>query len=832
MKSVNKDEFFFRNKQFRQNFVLSGSSWIYMKHCAFFLLLLLPVVGKGQSITGSVSGYMSDSISKEPLAFASMAILDQEDKIVNGSLTDERGAFKVSGLTPGAYRLQFSYVGYPTRVISSFELTNKNPDKNLGTLFISPTATLLEEIQVIGEAALIEARPDKIVYNAEQDLTTRGGDASDVLRKVPLLGVDIDGNVSLRGSENVQILINGKPSGIFNGNVGDALKMFPADQIKSVEVITSPSAKYDGEGTAGIVNIVTRKKNVEGIAGSIDITGGTRNNRLNGNINYGKGRFELNASSGGHYNWPNTGRSVFLREQFGDVNSQILQNGQNRGTRLGFRNFLGMSYRIDDSQTLRSEVSYRGHDSENTQSMFSNYFLSDVKEDSYLRTTDRHTARGGWDFELEYEKKFEKPEQTFSISGQLDLDKDKNYSNYLVDYILPEATPEVLQQANNLGAGTEWVLQADYQHPLTNAIKVETGVKATWQEEVNDFIFNENFGGEWNTDPGRTDIFTYDQNVYAAYLSTNIKIGKQYAIIAGARFEGTDIHGRFKTFAGDFANDYSNLLPNVTISKKLGEFNLVKVSYNQRIQRPRQRNVNPFIEYNDNRDISYGNPYLLPENVHQVELGTNWFIHKHMLNVSIFGRHSSQVIENLLIITPEGISESTFQNFGERDAIGMNVFTSINFTEKFTARGGIDVNFWKANGLVSGTPLKTTGYDYSGRLNITWNLSKTIRVEGFGFFRSPTITVQGRTPNWSMMSFGVRKEWPKQKLSLGINITEPFRENLNFIREFSSDSFYQYSNQQRPVRSFGISLGYRFGKLDFKDRSKRSQGMDGGFEGE
>lgn len=804
-----------------------------MKHLFFFLFLSLSFVGFSQGITGSISGIVADSISKEPIIYSSVALIGPDGSIVNGSLTDDKGGFRIASIPSGRYQLQFSYVGYPTKMIAEAEITNRQPDVILGTLYVSPSTTLLEEIQIVGEAALIEARPDKIVYNAEQDLTTRGGDASDVLRKVPLLAVDIDGNVSLRGSDNVRILINGKPSGIFNGSVADALKMFPADQIKSVEVITSPSARYDGEGTAGIVNIVTKKKNVEGLAGSVEVTGGTRNNRLNTNINYGKGRFDLNASIGGHYNWPTIGRSIFNREQFGEVNSLIAQNGENRGSRLGFRNFLGMTYRIDESQTVRGEISYRGHTNESEQNMLSNYFESDFLIDSYDRITNRNTSRGGWDWELEYEKTFKTPDQALTISGQLDIDTDKNLSTYEVNYLEPESTPSILQEADNFGDGKEWVFQMDYVHPFSKQVKLETGLKGTWQEDINDFSFFEDINGSWVEDPEQTDKFTYDQNIYAAYASVNWQFPLEINLIAGARFEATEVNGRFRTFHGDFANDYSNLLPNVTLSKKLGEYNQIKASYNQRIQRPGQRNVNPFIEYNDNRDISYGNPLLLPEKVHQVELGSNWFINKHMLNISVFGRHAEQVIENLLIISPEGISESTFQNFGTRDALGMNIFTSINLNEKFTLRGGIDFNFWKANGLVSGVPLETTGYDYSGRLNITWNISKTIRAEGYGFFRSPTITVQGRTPNWSNMSFGIRKEWPKQRLSLGINIVEPFRENMNFIREFSSDTFYQYSNQQRPVRSFGLSLGYRFGKLDFKEKnSRRNQGMDPGFEGE
>src|SRR5688572_26458804 len=323
--------------------------------------------GDQPRITGSVSGRLIDTITRAPIEYAAVGLIDAlTDKVVNGMITDEKGEFRISELRPGEYNLQISFMGYAARVIPGIRITLSKPDYAAGIIELTPESKLLEEIRISGEAALIESRPDKIIYNAERDITSAGGDASDVLRKVPLLTIDFDGNVSLRGSENVRILINGRPSGIFNASVADALKMMPADQIKSVEVITSPSAKYDGEGTAGIINIITKKKTIEGLAGSVELTGGTRSNRGNVNMNYGKGRLGLNASGGGHYSWPAEGTTTFRREEFGNATPSLLtQDGFNTSSRLGYRFNAGAEYNINGFSTLTSSLSLRGHYTDN-----------------------------------------------------------------------------------------------------------------------------------------------------------------------------------------------------------------------------------------------------------------------------------------------------------------------------------------------------------------------------------------------------------------------------------------------------------------------------------
>ena len=803
-----------------------------MLRLLLILLIAIPLTGSGQrngtpgaanSITGSITGILMDSVTRTPVEYAAIGILDAATgKVLNGGISDGRGVFRVIELPLQKYRVQISFIGYAAKVISNVELTPQKPDFDCGLILLAPESQLLEEVRVLGEAALIEAKPDKIVYNAERDVTSAGGDASDVLRKVPLLTVDLDGNVSLRGSENVKILINGRPSAMFSSNVADALKMMPADQIKSVEVITSPSAKYDGEGTAGIINIITRKKNIEGLAGSVDLTAGTRHHRGNGNINYGKGRLGVNISGGGHYSRPQTGETTFRREESIDATTSLLtQDGVSESSRLGFRTNAGLEYNINAFNAISSSFSYRGHENKRINTVSSLYEVESEIIDTYERLVNGKTSRTGWDWETDYKLSFPVKDKEWSIAVEVDHDDNNSDFEYDQNYFIPAGLLPIIESNLNEGDNLELTIQTDYTHPFSERFKLETGLKGTLRQIKSDFHFNtyDPDLNQWVTDPERTDIFHYDQNVYAGYGSASMQLGEKINLIAGVRLEFTGLKGEFEFFDNPFENEYLNVLPSVTLSKKMGQFNLIKVSYNQRIQRPNQRHINPFIEYNDNRDISYGNPSLFPELVHQVEFGTTFFVKGSMLNITVFGRRTEDLIENLLTINEEGVSESTYYNFGRRSAAGTNVFGSVNIGEKFSVRGGVDVNAWQTEGEFEDKSLTNTGFDYSGRINLTWSISETLRMEGFSYFRSPSSTVQGKNPSWSIMSFGVKKVLFKKRLSIGVNFTEPFRENIAFIREIEGEGFYQYSRALRPMRSFGVNAGYRFGKLDFKERT-------------
>ncbi|MEO5905472.1 MAG: outer membrane beta-barrel family protein, partial [Saprospiraceae bacterium] len=554
-----------------------------------------------------------------------------------------------------------------------------------------------------------------------------------------------------------------------------------------------------------------------------DLTAGTRTHRGNVNFNYGKGRFGFHLSGGGHYNRPHEGETYLEREELGTHPSILRQEGINIGSRLGYRGNSGIEFNVNEISSLNATFSMRNFENKNESTLASVYTVDNVLFDKYERFADGVSGRNGWDAEIDYKiNPGEKRE--WSVAFKVDHDVNKTDYTYNQDYKYPIGLESTLEENHNSRNNMEITAQTDLVQPLSKSLVLETGIKGTLRQLESDFSFNL-FDPDlevWNEDPVRTDIFYYDQNVYAGYASMTFGFGKSISLITGARYELTTLKGSFEEFDSPFENEYSNVLPNLTLAAKVGEYNQLKASYTQRIQRPSQRHVNPFIEYTDNRDISFGNPSLFPELIHQVELGSTFFINGSMISTFVFGRRTEDLIENLLTINDNGVSESTYYNFGKKSAIGINVFGSLNIGD-LSLRGGFDVNAFEVEGNFGNEFLSNTGHDFNGRMNITWAISGTFRVEGFSFYQSPTYTVQGRTPNWTMMGFGLKKEFLKRRLILGLNFTEPFRENNILIRELESSDFYQYSRTSRPVRSFGINLGYRFGKLDFKERSGKKK---------
>lgn len=816
--------------------------------------------GGAPSITGNISGSLVDSTSGTPIEFATVVLVDaRSKKQIDGGLTDENGDFKLSEVKLGTYNLTFSFMGYETKTISNITLTKAKPDVKIKSINLTATGVTLDAVEVVEEQSLIENKIDRLVYNAEKDVTSIGGDASDILRNVPLLSVDLDGNVSLRGSNNVRILINGKPSTIFSGSPGEALQNIPADQIKSVEVITTPTARYDGEGTAGIVNIITKKKTIDGFTGSVSTAIGNTNSRANANLNYARGRFGLNASVGGYFSWPLDNPNLFIRENL--INGQLStlrQEGNSRGFGYGPRGRIGGFYDFNAYNSINTSLSFRGRggDSENTINARSiNPALG--LDQTYDRISETSRLGGGFDWTTDYTKKFKTPDQelifAFQVSGNTSIDDATIFQE---DVVGNDASLFRDERNENDGLNLEYTTQLDYIHPFSKKVKMEMGVKAILREIDSDYQYEERLSADEDfvIDPNRTDKFFYDQDVYAGFLSFNFNLGDKWGFVAGARYEKTDISGEFRTFESSFTNEYENILPSFIVSRKLGKTSTIKASYTKRIQRPSLRFINPYLQIEDSRNISFGNPNIDPEIADQYEIGFNTFIKGLVLNASVFYRETNDVIENFLdvayldengdVVTsfaktaftdeiissylndtgePE-VSFTTYRNIATNRSVGFNLFASKSFFKrKLTLRGSFNLNTYDAEGMIGDQDLSATAVIWSSRGGFTLSLPKDFRIEGSYFYRSPTQTLQGTNLSFRYASIGMNKQFSK-RVSLGFSIFSPFNKFLTFESEFRTDDFYQLNRRDRQFRSFRLNFGYKFGKLNFKQpRQRRSK---------
>jgi len=793
-------------------------------------------VGGGSSIVGKVSGTLVDSVSKKPLDYASVSIFRATGSSpINGVLTDEKGGFKIDGIHPGSYKLRITYVGYPDKFVTGVVTTDSKPDKNVGVVLLASSSKQLKGVEVTGTAALVENKIDKIVYNAEKDLTAAGGNATDVLQKVPLVAVDINGNVSLRGDQNVRVLINGKPSGATSASLSDVLKTIPADQIKSIEVITSPSAKYDAEGSAGIINIITKQKNMSGISGSVSGGIGTRQNNGNFNLNYNKNRFNLSINAGGNFTWPQTSLTTFNNEIHGvdslgnPTHTATASNGSTYLKRHGGIGNISAGYDFNAFNNLHTNIRLNqgGFDPTSTTQYGFTDFITPDSSRLYNSRSKSHNTFGGFDWNLDYTHKFKKEGEELDISTQW------SHSKIVTDYtsLYFNAPSTNANSQNNIdGLNNEYTLQVDYTLPVNKVFKLESGGK----EIIRRLSSNSELFKPSTTSPNgfvlddvNSSNYSYHQNVTAAYTVLTITLPKDYSILAGARDEITSIRGDSESPNQPSVPPYSynTFIPSLTLQKKLTSTQTIKLTYSKRITRPSLQFLNPFINASNNLAQTQGNPSLSPEVSQTVELGYTTFIGSSVINLSAYYKHTQGLIENIvepLIGLPGTLS--TFQNAATNNSLGGSFFGSVNPIKILTLRASINVYTYNPTPFAQyAADFTNTGthVQYNAFAAATFNFPSGIIFEMFAVENSPRYTLQGSSPSFSILGAGLRKQILKKKASIGINTLEPFNKYKHFDTDISSPGFSQRSTFAFPFRSVGLTFSYSFGKTTFSNPQQK-----------
>ena len=765
-------------------------------------------------IKGNIVGKVLNSETKAPLEFANISLSNfRWNKIVEGTITDEKGRFQIDNVRSGKYRISISFIGYDTKEID-FELTKRKPDIRLSDILLVANSEMLSEVKIEDEKPIYESKIDKIVYNAENDVNEGLTDATDVLRKAPLLSVDLDGNVELRGSKNIKFLMNGKASTFLTGDLASALKMIPSDQIKSVEIITSPGAKYDGEGDAGIVNIITKKKLIDGYKATIDGSAGSRVNKNGYNVTLGKGRLSLSASGSINYSWPREGIVNYYRKDWDDSGINILTNdGVSESQWIGFWGGTNLYYEINAYNSISSNISFSGRNTPSKNTTDYNYVSWNSNLDtSYQSVTDSEKDIKKIEWTTDYTKTFDKEGQELSISVQIggrlkDEDTDLSENDGLIE----------LQNIND-EKNLEQTFQVDYIYPI-NDHKIEIGGK----------VINRNQEMQYTTTAEDmfyklpTEVFNYNQLVSASYVSTQFQLPSDFGLKGGVRHEMTNINGNWKNNSQDeFEDSYHNILPSLTLSKTFELGKSLKLSYSSRISRPSSRYINTNTSRTNNKNLTIGNPNLTPSKAQQIEIGYNSFGRKYQGSYYIYYKQSKNLIESFLRVQGD-TSITTYENIGNSTRYGFNYYGSIKF-DNITFRGGLNLySYQSEDSRFTNNDRSVILYNYN--FGITLSLKNNWKAEGFGFARSPSQTIQGSSTSFSMMSFGIKKEFKNKRGSIGVRLIEPFAKNGNKIwtTELNGDNFYQISERITKFTSIGISFKYTFGKLNFKSNQKRSK---------
>jgi outer membrane receptor protein involved in Fe transport len=778
---------------------------------------------------------------KTPVEFASVALEDKTTKkIVNGATTDAKGAFEIQNVVAGNYKIIVSFVGFSDKTIENVVVTKGN-DLNVGTIQLASNSKTLNEVTVSSTKSLIEEKVDRTIYNADKDISSKGGDASDVLRKVPMLTVDLEGNVSIRGSSNIKVLINNKPSTIMASSVADALKQIPADMIQTVEVITSPSSKYDAEGSTGIINIITKKNNLEGYFLSVDLGVGNRASMLGLQGSVRKGKF--GATLGGHgramYN-----KSTITSDQTTTINlieKLTKQVAEAKDNPLHGRYNIGFDYDIDKKQSLSGGVRFGIRNFARTQNQSTELFKNSLFESKQNRAIDTKELSNSVDLNVDYIHIY-KPQQELSISTQYSRN---NLSNYIVRSNLDLAGLIQNKAKNdNLNLNQETTFQLDYQTPIGANQILELGGKGIFRQVNSDYTYftAQNATAAYVNDPTlRAGSLDYTQKIGAAYTAYTFSTPKKYNFKTGLRYEYTDINATDDKNINFGIAPYGILVPSLNISKSLKEGTTVKIGYSRRIQRPGLQQLNPNTNTANVQSISIGNPKLSPEFTNNVELGLSTRFKQTFINIAFFGNETSDAISQLRTADSFGVITAKFENIGKQRNAGFNFFGNVYLTPKWTVNGGFDVTYNYLEGqILEGNVSKTVsndGFSGGGRLMTNMTLKNGWTVQGFGGMFGARVQLQGRMGGMMMYSLGMKKDFKNKKGSFGIS-GENFLTNATGIMrsELKSTTLTQTSVTNVYNRGIRLNLTYKFGKMGFeppkKTRSVKNDDIkDGGGEG-
>jgi outer membrane receptor protein involved in Fe transport len=723
----------------------------------------------------------------------------------------------------------------------SIQIKDKNDDQELGVIKLKPTEKVLQEVVVEGQRALIEEKVDRTVYNAEKDATNRGGDAIDVLKKVPMLSVDMDGNPSLRGSSNIKVMINNKPSTILATSITDALKQIPADMIKTVEVITSPSAKYDAEGSAGIINIITKKNTLQGVTLNINSSAGIRGSNLglNGNFRNKNWGLSLGGFGRSEYNVLGSFESNQVTTSSTGAQTTNIQTADSRRQGL-FGNYqLGFDWDINKYNSITSSVRFGMRNGNNWQDN-----LKQVRNGipTSLRNTNSMDLSSNVDVNFDYTHTFEKAQKEFSILSM--YSKNNRSNDFYNDIMNPYSTMSQIMSSiknENTSYNEEMTFQLDYQTPISKNQMFEIGAKGIGRNVTSDYKSfvnpsgnNESGYGQVNLATLPSNVFDYTQNILGAYANYNFTTKNKWSIKAGGRYEYTDITASFLKKEGQNLSipPYGVFVPSVNLSKTFRK-GTWRFSYNRRIQRPGIQNLNPNVNASNPLNISMGNPNLAPEYTANYEVNYSRYIKQTYLSAALFVRNTTGAISQIRTVSGDTVKTKSV-NIGSETSYGTNFNLNINLSNKLMLGGGADLSyvFMTNNNPDPLLNAKNEGLTSNFRIFSNYNVGKGWGLQLFTFYRPNQIMLQGSQGGFGMYNLSVRKDLKNKKGSFGIG-AENFLQNGMVIRnETHSPTISQVSYNTMRNMNVRINFTYSLGKMTFgPQKRKKSVSNDDTKEG-
>lgn len=779
--------------------------------------------------TGKISGVVQDKSDNSPIESASVTVhKDKDSSLVGGTQTDSKGAFTVE-VPYGRYKVEVNLVGYSVVTVSGVMVTPKNPEVTLDPVKLKQGTTTTEEIEVTGTRSYMQIEPDKKVFNVGQDLTNLGGSATDVLKNVPSVQVDQDGNVSLRGSSDIKIYVDGKPSGINADNMAQMLEQIPASSIESVELITNPNAKYEAEGSAGIINLVL-KQNVDfGYNGNLSMNVGTKD-KYNGSFNLNLKNKKFNITTNYSYRLFNMlGSGTLFRQN--DINSStsVLDQSSNFSRRMnGHFGKAEIDYLLDDKNILTLSSNFRKSDRTGGE------FSQSLNKDNLNHLTSIFTSNSGeddngydLDLSLGYSGKFKNPKNTLNAEISFSRDKSDETNNIYQQNYDPNFVPlgnSFLQNTYENSINDIYNAQADYVQPFGKESKLETGIKALYRKNTSDFS-SDTFDyhlNSWITDPNLNNNFTYKEQIYAAYGVYTSKI-KDFGFQLGARLEQTITKGDLVANRNEtFDRHYIDVFPNVNLSQKIGESSEFQLSYSRRINRPRSHFLNPFTDYSDPYNLHSGNPDLKPEYIDSYEFSFAQYLPGTVITPSIFYKKTHDMITRSIDLLDSNTTLSTFSNDATRNSYGVELVVTSSPFQWLNFNGNVSYFKNEVKGAGSLVDYSNSNKTWTGRFMASVNLPMDFGLQASFNYQGPMVMPQGTLDPLYSFDAAVKKDLFDKKLTINFRVsdifkTQKFNANLNGV------GFVQSFDRQRDSRTAFITLTYKFGTPEKKDMRSRKK---------
>ena len=787
--------------------------------------------------TGAVMGRVADQQTEEPILLANVLVYQAgTEDLIGGTTTNERGFFVVKDLEYGEYDVVVSYLGYEDWRREGIALAEGERVGRIGQVLLGAGASTLDEIEVTAERAAVEFGLDRKVFNVEQDVASSGGSAEDLLRNIPSVTVDLDGNISLRGSTNVRILINGKPSALVGMNRQGFLQQLAAGTIERIEVLTNPSAKYDPEGMGGIINIIMKQQNRQGFNVQTSINVGT-NDKYNGNVNlnYRVGKFNLL----GGYSYNNDNR-WFRGERYRTTTSadtfwvqdQLIDGDRSRlsHTFLG-----GVEYFVGKRSSIGVKGNYSDQERQNYASR-NNRFLGTGDEFLFnsLREENGTDMGDSWEVTFDYRQRFRNDGQELNFSAQHSERSGVETEAYFEDFT--DASGDVFaidRQINPQDEGNDnWLFQLDYSQDLGEELKLEAGSRVTlrgvaidnelldYDESIDEFVALES----------QSNVFQYQEDVYAVYGILRGTFGN-FEWQAGLRAEQTNTTAELlEPSVEQFPNDYFSLFPSGFITYELSESSGLQLNYSRRINRPRFRALNPFVDFGDPLNPRGGNPYLLPEYINSYEFNYLRSSEKGSVTLGAYLRQINDMITRVNNPDPvTGVNLRTFANLNSGRNYGLEFVGTIRPAEDLQIITSGNAYRTEIFGSNEETDLDAAGYQFSARLQTMYTLGEDWGLQLTGFYRSPGVRPQGEMRSMYSIDFGVRKPILKGKGTLTLRASDLFNtRRFSFYTEaggITSDATFQ--RESRIVYlGFNYSLRQDKGQRRRGDRQRGEGGMD------